>query len=240
MFIWAKLFVGKSMDNIFYIVTIPKLKERLDYLIPTLNSHGIFNIKIHDGYVSNDLNDDDFNKATDSIFIEEQRARITCPNYVSSGSLKTKKNMLGNALSHISIWNEIANGKEQYAIILEDDAVLVDNFRDIWNKLKSTLPNNLDIGYLHAGCGHTIDMFDIKHIPNKFWYSIEKKFSRTQCSYIISKEFCKKLIQDIFPIALPIDWEINYLQKKLNANVFWTSIHPFFEGSGIKYYSSLR
>lgn len=226
------------MDTAIYIITVPNIQDRLDYLIPALNNYGMSNIQIRDGCI--ELSDEDLNKATDDVVLEEERASVTSSDYVSTGSLKTKKNMLSSALSHINIWNEIAVGEDMYAIILADSAVLDNNFSDIWDKLKLSFPTDLDVGYIYSGCSQTIDMFNIDVSPDTFWYNIEKKFGRTQFSYIISKEFCIRLVQDIYPIALPIDWEMNYLQNKLNANVYWTSIDPFFEGSGTKYMNFLK
>lgn len=53
-----------------------------------------------------------------------------------------KKGALGSAMSHISLWKECAQGNEWYTVI-EDDAFLCKNFKEIVEKVQSET-NNCD------------------------------------------------------------------------------------------------
>lgn len=61
---------------------------------------------------------------------------------------ETQDGTLGCALSHIGLWNRIANSDDEYALVLEDDAKPIAPFpRDIW---ELGCPRDFDVLYVNA------------------------------------------------------------------------------------------
>ena len=147
---------------------------------------------------------------------------------------------LGNFLNHISIWQQIADGDHEYALVLEDDAVITN--QQILRSQLENLPSDIDIGYLHAGCGYTLEKY-YGIIPHRdeIWVKTPRRLSRTMCTYVLSRSAAKRILEIVFPISWAIDHEINYLQNILHLNVYWTTEHGLAEGSadGSNAYKSL-
>jgi GR25 family glycosyltransferase involved in LPS biosynthesis len=224
-----------------YICHYPKLRERIDYLIPTLNKNGLEKIEIINGIDRNEVDKSDLLKFSNDINLVKDRLKYTnCPpNY--DILRESERVIVANFLTHLEIWKKISMSNENYCLVLEDDAIICDNFILNWNKLLSSIPKDLEIAYLHEGCGFTVqNKLFIETNENQIWYECFLKESRTCCSYIISKDFCNKILQDLYPIVLGVDHELNYIQKKLNANVYWTYPALFREGSVDVYKSSIR
>jgi len=224
-----------------YICHYPKLKERIDYLIPSLNKNKIEDVEVIYGVDRNNIDNKDLTKFSNNQELVIDRLRYTnCPyNYDILSD--NEKSVVANFLTHLEIWKKISVSDNEYSLVLEDDAILCDDFISNWNKIKINIPQNLDIAYLHDGCGFTVqNRLNIEPTDESIFYDCWLKESRTCCSYIISKDFCNKILKDLYPIVLGVDHELNYIQKKLNANVYWTSPCLFKEGSGDIYKSSIR
>jgi len=125
---------------------------------------------------------------------------------------------------------QIANGSDEHALVLEDDAVIIDHM--ILRTQIENLPYDIDIGYLHSGCGFTLEnYYGIVPRRGEIWVKTPKRLSRTMCTYILSRSAAKRILEIVFPISWAIDHEINYLQNILNLNVYWTTEHGLAEGS---------
>lgn len=136
----------------------------------------------------------------------------------------------GNFLNHIKIWQAIAEGQHKYGLILEDDAFVRD--REIFFRQMETIPDDLDVGYMHAGCGFTLESYyGITPKEGEEWVFTPERLSRTSCTYLLSRSAAQKLIESVFPVSWVVDHEVNYLQRRLRLNVYWTSRHGLVEGS---------
>lgn len=149
---------------------------------------------------------------------------------------------LGNFLNHIEIWKLIASGDDEFALVIEDDAVITDN--QLLRKQLANIPADLDIGYLHAGCGYTLEnYYGIKPTQDAEWMKTPERQSRTMCSYVLSRTAARRILEMVFPISWAIDHEINYIQNALGLNVYWSTKHAIVEGSAegaMKYRSLVR
>jgi GR25 family glycosyltransferase involved in LPS biosynthesis len=115
---------------------------------------------------------------------------------------------------------------------LEDDAILLDNFYNNLNSYLTALPDDIDMAFLHDGCG-----FHAKNIKdNQIWY--REKYSRTCCSYLITKDACEKISKTIIPMSTGIDHELNKQIDIHNLNVYWCEPVIIREGSQIRFYNS--
>ena len=152
---------------------------------------------------------------------------------------QSQPHYLGNFLNHISIWKRIAEGKENYGLILEDDTVLLDNAYEILKKQIDNIPKDLDVGYLHMGCGYTLEnYFNIIPKTGAVWMKTPHRLGRTACTYLLSKQAAQKMMKVVFPISFPVDHELNFLQSVLKLNVYWTVEHALGEGSALNSYDS--
>lgn len=152
---------------------------------------------------------------------------------------QSQPHYLGNFLNHITIWKRIAEGKDEYGLILEDDTVLLENAYEILKKQIDNIPEDLDVGYLHMGCGYTLqNYYNITPEPDAIWVKTPQRLTRTACTYLLSKQAAQKMMKVVFPISFPVDHELNFLQSVLNLNIYWTAEHALGEGSAINSYDS--
>ena len=168
------------------------------------------------------ITDYEFIEKYDKDEITEYESNLFDPNY--------KKSTMSLHLKHNYIYNIIAETYE-YALILEDDVILSDNFIEKLNNYITQLPQDYDMLFIGDGCNLHIEKH--KLIPNKNIY--EKCLyptswggdgaSRCSDSYIITKTCANKLCEYIDnlkdKIKLPIDWGLNEAARDNNLKVYW-------------------
>jgi GR25 family glycosyltransferase involved in LPS biosynthesis len=169
---------------------------------------------------------------TDFEFIEIDRDEVE--NYdltiFKEDFKKIHKSQMAITLSHIFAYKEILD-KYENALIFEDDAILCENFIEIYNYYLTQLPENYDM--LFIGNGSFLHIKKELLVPNKNIYlkSVEIEdwapMGAAKCteSYLVSKKCAKKLLESIEKIKnkvnLPIDWWLTYLLKENNLIVYW-------------------
>jgi GR25 family glycosyltransferase involved in LPS biosynthesis len=120
-----------------------------------------------------------------------------------------KKAVLGCAMSHLSLWIQLANEKpvcENY-LILEDDVKFQKGWLEIWNKAAKDIPEDYDVLYLGGVLPPNREMFKTLLEPvNDNWSRIKenKIFNQSEptryfhfCnySYILSRKGAQKIIE---------------------------------------------
>ena len=131
-------------------------------------------------------------------------------------------------LEHAKIYEKILNENYEYSVILEDDAILVGDFKDKFLKMISNLPKDWDVVHFSNGCGGRPHL---KCNNGTNLVKMECRRSWTASGYLINRQTAQKFLDNIYPIALPIDFELNYIQKHLQMNVYWAVSPLVFEGS---------
>jgi len=160
-------------------------------------------------------------------------------NYGKDKLTKENKKMFRNisdseisvCLHHIECFKNISKNNEEYGLILEDDALLCDNFKYIINNYISQLPENWDMLFIGNGCN--------LHIPNNLLkknvniYKKDNNLSKqcglgaTRCldSYLITKKCAQKIIEKLtlpnYTILSPVDHWLNYVIRNNNFQVYW-------------------
>lgn len=134
--------------------------------------------------------------------------------------------IMGCAISHIKIWEEVIKNNYKYVLILEDDIYIENDFYEVLNNAYTELPNNFDILYLGSGglCNPEYNYTDINLIfkifssCNKYKkkYIYKPEFPLYTHAYIISNQGCKKLLKYINKIYNHIDVMIALNSNKLN------------------------
>jgi len=136
---------------------------------------------------------------------------------------------VGCGLSHYLVWKYIVENKIPKTLILEDDAIFYDGFREIVERIVES-PLSYDMFYLHRWKISMRDerIVDDGHIlPNNTIY--EARYSHNASTYILTYEGARKLIQS------------PYLENMIPVDLFFSILHdpdfPFpqyttgFEGS---------
>jgi GR25 family glycosyltransferase involved in LPS biosynthesis len=199
------------VDHI-YIVHYTPLTERKAYLLAKFNEANITNFTFYEKYNRNET------------------SKETMEQYFKLHNLNPAQICI--SIAHIEIYREILEKGYNRCLILEDDALLCENFFSSLNEYNSQLPEWFDIGSLNNGCGFHAG--NIK--PSQIWYPATT--TRTCCAYIISNKCCATLLPSIIPFTLSIDHELNIQITKHNLKIFWAEPTIVSDGSVSKYGSS--
>jgi len=145
-----------------------------------------------------------------NLFTKESIQSTTNKNDIGNCRTMTKGGM-GVSISQKWIYEKILCGTEDYALILEDDVTITDNFI---TKLEEQLKNIPEYDILWIGYHSKVDVSpDIK--SNNDYYDIPVILYGL-FGYIINKKAAKRLIE-MFPITNQIDSEIPKIFPELKV-----------------------
>ena len=136
------------------------------------------------------------------------------------------------ALKHAWIVTDMYKQGYSSVLVLEDDAVLVDDFVEKYNSYMNQMPIDWDIGWV-GSC------FGLKEpeISNINVYKTNRG-SRCTHAYCISKSFSIKIIDEIKNIDKEADLYYNYIIERFNLNNYW--FQPPLALQSLEFFSSLR
>jgi GR25 family glycosyltransferase involved in LPS biosynthesis len=201
--------MSQTIPKIF-IVHYEPLQDRKNYLVKEFEKYGITDYEFVTKYDRDSVDINDLN----SNFTEESHK-----NYSIVAKCVT--------LTHIYIYQQIIESNLNMALILEDDALLCDNFTSKLQTYLENLPENFDAGFINDGCKFHIPKKQLK--PNVIWY--ENKGTRTCCAYLITNKCCKQMLPYMFPLAKSIDHILGHYFQMLNLNVYWAEPTIVSDGS---------
>lgn len=169
-------------------------------------------------------------------FIEVyDRENLTNANIVKFSHITLSETSL--FLKHIEIYKKyVDNNKNELVIVLEDDAIFVDNFKEKLDIYVQELEkiNDWDVIFTADCCN-----LHIKSVKEKLFYS--SNGSRGTCMYILNVGVCKKLLNIIdieTSINKPIDHWFNLIQHKYNLKYYWSEPILVKQGSEIGIFNS--
>ena len=210
-----------------FVVHYAKLTNRKDSIIKQLKTHN-FDFEFISNHGKENLTNEDKNMFRN----------------ISDGEISV-------ALHHIECYKRIVEENVDYALILEDDIVLCNNFRQNLEHYIKELPSDWDMLFIGDGCGLHIDkklLIPEKHIYKKNNVNNGKTHEgATRCldSYLISNKCAKIITEKLklpnYTILVPADLWMNCVIKNNNFNVYWAEPTIVTQGSekGI-FKSSLR
>lgn len=206
----------KKIDRII-ISHCEKLTDRLDYI--------------------NKIIDIDFFKNRSDVVIHtsiDDQKKLNSNSYVYDYKWKQglKNQEIFITEQMFDIYEKILSGGYENALILEDDFIICENFKDLIKTFESNLPNHFDCIFM-SSCSNLETPKDF----NGIFY--ESETSRCTCAYLVSKNFCEKILKNKTYFS-PIDWHLNFKKNELNLKFFWTKEIYFYQGSEIKYKSNIR
>ncbi len=202
-----------------------KMKQELSRI---LNSSGTRLLDLTERLVAVDAKDfiedpipDDkvtpFYTLSDQLFVEPQP--LTLPTQLELDTpIRMTRAECAVAQSHINVWEKVAAGENEYALILEDDIWFHFNFTikmdKVWNDVLSISDTKISFDILY------LSYLEVKHGAPKTLLS-RNLFRPVRglwhlSGYVLSREGAKKLI-DLLPIHGPVDLWINHQFKGLDV-----------------------
>jgi GR25 family glycosyltransferase involved in LPS biosynthesis len=170
----------KKMSNIIKVVNLKRREDRRMQMEEQLKKANITNF--------------DFFVAVDG---KELQSSVELYSLFEDNDFNYKKGVVGCALSHIQLWNELLNDKStDYYVVLEDDVVLCDNFKtylDIVCKL--FIEQKLE--HLALGEYKSNKKFPEENYKFRVYSKDLYKEWHTSFAYIISKQAALKIINYI-------------------------------------------
>ena len=126
-----------------------------------------------------------------------------------------QRNQIGCALSHINLWKKIVEENNNIILVLEDDAIVPNDFQKKLLDYTNQLPDNWDMlicgGNKFQGKIYSTNL--IKPIKNKYG-------NYGTFGYIIKKDTAKKLLKNCEFMTKSIDYHLNLNFYEQN-NVFF-------------------
>ena len=177
-----------------YVINLEERIDKKNNIINELNTNNISNYEIINAYNGKYLD-------------------ITKLDY-NNQFRNMRKGEIGCYLSHVECWFKFLKSNKEYALILEDDAVLGNDFQNNLIKIYNDLNNyNFDFMYLTDNCGEPCISGEIlnetSYIPDNVGYGMH--------GYIINKKIVNYLLSNAFPIIEPVDVYLENIHKK---NIF--------------------
>ena len=197
--------MNNTIDHI-YICHYSKLVERKVSIQAQLDK---FQLKEElytfvEDYDKDTLNIEEIQKEYPKIFNLTKRDR----RYLRSSEISL-------ALKHCYIIKDAINKNYDTILILEDDAMLDNNFFNQYQEYIKELPENWDIFWLGGCCG----LHSKNTIKNTHVYPVLS--SRCTHCYVMNKNCLQKIQNTISNIDEAIDWYFNDIIFKLKLNSYW-------------------
>jgi glycosyl transferase family 25 len=175
--------------NKIFIINLDKDVKRLSNAYDQLDKYEFKNYEKFTGIYGKQLSNDEINDNTTII-----------------GKLFASHSMIGCSLSHIRLWEKIVKENIELSLILEDDFVFYDDFKNKINNvlLNVSVTNNYDMIHLSSCIFHNkfLKLYNI----NDYFY--KQLFIVQTLSYIITLEGAKKLLKYINKVSYHIDLDI--------------------------------
>jgi len=181
---------------------------------------------------------------TDYEFIDIDRSEVFSHD-LSKINTSINPAWIAVFLSHSYAYKQIANLYDE-ALILEDDAIMSDDFIEKFTLYRKELDPSFDMLFIGSGCNLHIDndkIIDGKHIYRKYNDEINCYGGQgaTRCvdSYLVSKNCAEKLcnyIDNIDSSSLvnsETDLWLNKVGKELDLVVYWAEPTICSQGSQI-------
>ena len=205
----------KIEDVRTYVIHCKSLVDRRLLMEKQLNEQGFKNVSWFLDYDGDELDQETVDKWYttkfwyDRFHPEFYKGIVAQPRVLGLGSISL-------VIKHAHVFEQIANGDDDYALVLEDDVLFNDNFKDLEFYMKDT-PTSWDMIFIGSCCN--------LRVPNpetgKYFYRKESPSTKCTDSFFVSKDAAEKLAKDLRRFSLTIDFELNYHLHSHDMNVYW-------------------
>lgn len=194
---------GKKMPNIpIYIINLDRRKDRWETTENTMKILGITNYKRFSAIDGKTLRWDNKVEAMFPLDLTTEKKR--------NESHKRKDGVVGCAMSHMKLWEQLLKDSEDVYLIFEDDVIFnaefCNKFSELWNKLRDMKWDILYLGYTDSkyDYGNTKIMDEVV----KLNYSKGRKNGGGTFGYCIRKSAAKFYFDKIKKEGMyrAVDW----------------------------------
>lgn len=120
---------------------------------------------------------------------------------------------------HYVILNEIANGDEEYSLVLENDVLFSPDFNTAFPAHLASTPADWEVIFIGSGAGLRVPTQHL--LPNITAYRKSHPASKCTDSILFKRSAAQKIVSSFFPYVLPIDFELNYQMFIHDLKVYW-------------------
>jgi hypothetical protein len=135
------------------------------------------------------------------------------------------------------LFQMLSVGDHEYAIFMEDDVFLCDNFGEKFRDYMSKTPSDWDAIYFGTCC----DLKPENASPDKVAYLRPHPAAKCADSIVMRKSAITQIAKTWFPFYMISDWELGWQHHLHSHNVYWWEPGLAVQGSeNGMYRSSLR
>ncbi len=188
-------------DNI-YICHYTKLVDRKNILINHLSSRDIYQYEWVENYNADDWDVGEIKKEYPNIF------------EITTNGKKLPYSIISLLLKHLWILKDMVKKQYKSVLILEDDVVLCDNFKEKLEIYMNQLPSDWDLGWVGTCCNLHASMNGNTNV-------YRKNGSRCTHAFVVNLKCAETVLPDLNYPNNAADWYYNYLIEKYNLNNYW-------------------
>ena len=194
------------------IVTLPRRRDRWEKVVRALASAGIARVR-------------KFTAVDGATLAEDALRPLVHRNSIVSGEptshIQLTRPAIGCFLSHLKIWQRFLDGGGDRLMVLEDDALPQQGYSTASvERILAAMPANADLVLL--GCSI---MAGLAEKTENAAFCRVYYFNGTY-AYLITREGCAKLLQQLLPMRAHIDHQISALLLKHRSSLFAYAVRP--------------
>ncbi|WP_299796907.1 glycosyltransferase family 25 protein [uncultured Shewanella sp.] len=149
-----------------------------------------------------------------SELIPEERAKVyDLPTNLKKYDKRLNDGEIGCYLSHVHCWNKIIDQELDFALILEDDVQLEEQIRDCISLFEKMDTCDWDYIKLFSSKRLKLNM-ETMELGKGMQLHRVSKLSAGTCSQFVSASGARKLLKHAFPIARPVDADIQHWYER--------------------------
>jgi GR25 family glycosyltransferase involved in LPS biosynthesis len=210
------------MDKIF-VCHHPPIKHRKEYLQDSFSSNNI-NVEWVESFSPEEIEDHyDEIVGTGDLVIDPNVPGVQQNQYhlYPNAGKKVTIPELSLYLKHKYCFEQQIQNEYETIIILEDDIIIPNNFKEYLNACYSEFINyDVKLDCLILG---TCFGFKSPYVQeNKLIHYGKNQLTRCTHAMMFSLHSAKKIVENLYPINWPIDFKLNEIIIKENLKVAWT------------------
>lgn len=198
-----------------YLIHCKTLTERREMMERQIEDQGLKNVTWFLDYDGNELDQHTIEKWYTPEFWYQRFVPqfyggvVSQPRVLGLGSISL-------VIKHAHVYEQIANSDDEYALILEDDVLFNDNFREI-DRYMENAPDDWDMIFIGSCCNLRVK----DTVEGQHFYRKESPSTKCTDSFFIKRDAARKLANGLRRFSLTIDFELNYHLHCNKMNVYW-------------------